>query len=421
MMIGNIRKMIFAAAAASLMTTFSCNKDMYDEEEYKKYVDFVSPVDKVDSTHTWKLATVHSLQVTANTQSGTQSLIILSSDPRSKDADVLARVYMTDGQTANLSFSAPTLNQQFYAALLNADGTYRLKSFMAGQTVIDFTDAIEPVNLYTKLTPQTYTYCFDESFPLPDDYDFNDLVLRISLERTGQKQMSVGVTLAAVGGEKQIAAAIRLVGYEYTDIESITVADGDKPFNDDIPSQSYDIMGSRDLLVGGRNREALLNLFDDAHWAMGDRLSTSYGIFKRKRYNVSSGTGDDYQMMAPHTVTYLVNFKDGSKLNDFTFASIDPFIIDDYNGAFWETHTYEHMMAKVKYEYQASNIKNLPWALEIPNGTFRYPLEGRNMGFIKDGVTFGAYMTTGYSFGEWAEDHTKSADWYFYPTGNMVY
>ena len=413
--------MVFAAAAASLFATISCNKDMYDEGEYKKYVEIVSPVDKVDSLHTWKLATVHQLQVTANTHNGTRRLLILSDDPRSKDVDILTSTYMTDGQTVAVSFSAPTLNQQFYAALLNAEGTYTLQPFAAGQTAISFDDTTDPVRLYTKLTPQTYTYCFDETFPLPDDYDFNDLVLRISLERTGQNQISVGVTLAAVGGEKQIAAAIRFVGYKHTNIESITVAEGDTPFNDDIPSQSYDIMDSRDLLVGGRNDEALLNLFDDAHWAMGDRLSTSYGLFKRKRYNVSSSTGDDYQMMAPHTVTYLVNFLDGSKLNDFTFASIDPFIIADYNGAYWETHTYEHMMAKVKYDYQASDIKNLPWALEIPNGTFRYPLDGVNMGFIKNGVTFGAYMTTGYSFGEWAEDHTKSADWYFYPTGNMVY
>lgn len=420
-MIHNLWKLTFAASILAPMAFTSCNKDMYDEEQYRRYVDLVSPVDTVDTTHTWKLATVHLLRVTANAQSNAQNLLILSADPTTQNADLLAKTDISDGQTVNISFSAPTLSTEFYAALHNADGTYTITSFPDTQSELNFTPQTgTTTNVYTKLTPQTFTYCFDAAFPLPEDYDFNDAVLRISLERTGEKQLSISVTLAAVGCDKQIAAAIRLVGYEYTDIESITAVDG-KAFNNDIPSQSYSIIGSNELLVSGRKREAVLNLFEDAHWAMGDRLSASFGIFTRKMYNVSSGTGDDYQQMAPRTCTYLINFKDGSRLNDFTFESLDPFIIEDYNGSFWEVHTYQHMMAQTKYEYPASDIKNLPWALEIPNGTFRYPYQGINMGFIKNGVTFGAYMTVDHSFGQWAEDHTKSTDWYFYPTGNMVY
>ena len=411
--------MIAVTATASLVAT-SCNKNVFDEGKYKEIVDILSPVDSVDSHHTWKLSTVHKLQITADTQSGVKGVLILSGDPSTQNADILTRTELTDGQTVSISFSAPTLASSFVTALLHADGTYTLQPFSTGQATLTMTDNQLPVSIYRQLTPQTFTYGYDDSYPLPEDFDYNDVVLRIAHERTGPKQVSISVTLAAVGTNKQIAAAIHLAGYQFTDIESVKAVDG-KAFRNDIPGQSFRIINSDDLLISGRQGEAVINLFEDAHWSMGDVVSTDYGILQRKYYNVSSSTSGDYQQIATRTYTYQVNFKDGKNLNDFTFANLDPFTIEDYNGSFWEVHTYEFQQAQIRYEYPASEIKNLPWALEIPDGTFRYPLQGRNMGFIKDGITFGAYMTNGHSFGEWAENRLQATDWYHYPTGNMVY
>lgn len=412
-------KLFLPIGAVAMIATTSCNKDMYDEEEAQKWTDVLSPIDSVDQAHTWKLTTIHQLRVTAGTQTGAQSVLILSADPTMSDASLLARASVSDGQTVSLSFSAPTLSTQFVAAILDAAGQYTLTEFPAGQESV--TVQGNPVNVYTKMSPQTYTYCYNAEFPYPDnDYDYNDLVLRISLERAAKKEVNIGVTLAAVGTNKQVAAAIRLVDYNYSDIDSIVVVDG-QGFSNDIPGQSYEIIGSKNTLINGRNNEAVLNLFEDAHWSMGDRLSTNYGLFQRKYYNVSSSTEGDYQLLSPRTVTYRVYFKDDSRLNNFSFNSIDPFIIEDYNGSFWEVHQYEYISAQTKYEYPVSNIKNLPWAFEIPDANFRHPYQGINIGFIKDGITFGAYMTNGNSFGEWAEDHTKCTSWYLYPTKNMVY
>ena len=75
--------------------------------------------------------------------------------------------------------------------------------------------------------------------------------------------------LAAVGGEKQIAAAIRLAGYKYDEIESVKTLDN-ASFNigaaGDLPEQSGSIT-ERAFLLKSMNGEAVLNLFADAHWA----------------------------------------------------------------------------------------------------------------------------------------------------------
>lgn len=416
----SIFQLFLHVGVVAALTITSCNKkDVYDEEQHKKWTELLSPIDSVDQTHTWQLATTYQLSVTANTQTGAKSVLILSANPNTGNANILTQAYISDGETVTLSFSAPTLSTQFVAAVLDVAGQYTLTDFVAGQESVTVQGT--PVSVYAKMQPQTYTYCYNAEFPYPDnDYDYNDIVLRISLERSAKKEVDIDVTLAAVGTNKQVAAAIRLVDYNYSDIDSIVIVNG-QGFKNDIPSQSYEIIGSKSPLVSGHNKEAVLNLFEDAHWSMGDRLSTDYGLFLRKYYNVSSTTEGDYQLLSPRTFKYRVYFKDDSRLNNFSFDSIDPFIIEDYNGSFWEVHIYKHMLAQTIYEYRVSDIKNLPWALEIPDANFRHPYQGVNIGFIKDGITFGAYMTDGYSFGEWAEDHTKCTDWYLYPTKNMVY
>ena len=74
--------------------------------------------------------------------------------------------------------------------------------------------------------------------------------------------------------------------------------------------------------------------------------------------------------------------------------------------------------------YTGAKIAKLPWAFRIPSGTFRWPLEGVNIGFIINGsILFGAYATEGHSFGEWAMDRNRFLDWYLdkYATPTRVF
>ena len=199
-------------------------------------------------------------------------------------------------------------------------------------------------------------------------------------------------------------------------------------FNDGVPAASLYMFGNTDLLVEGRNKEAIVNLFVDAHWAMTFNASLSYGLFQRKQYNVSNSTGDNYQLRTTRTMSYVIYFKSEKGLNDFTLDSLDPFIITEFGGGNWETHLDVFRDAQVLYEYPSPTIKDLPWALKIPAKEFAYPLEGVEIGYKKKTdsgavAMFGAYVTWGHSFGEWAEDCTKSLDWYQYQyaTANKVW
>ena len=159
---------------------------------------------------------------------------------------------------------------------------------------------------------------------------------------------------------------------------------------------------------------------------MAFNVGVNYGLFQRKKYNVSNSTGDNYQLCATRTLSYVIYFKDDASLNGFTLDTLDPFIITEFGGLNYETHLDIYRDAQVLYEYSTLKFKDLPWALKVPMGDFHYPLEGNEIGFKKKtdtGTTalFGAYMTKGHSFGEWAEDYTKCLDWYLYPVETYVW
>ena len=186
----------------------------------------------------------------------------------------------------------------------------------------------------------------------------------------------------------------------------------------------------------GRNQEAVLNLFCDAHWAMAFNINADYGLFTRKKYNVMDPYSDYYntdvyQSRSERTLSYVITFKKDNQLvinslDNFCQETLDPFIITYYNGGNFETHVEQFKAARVFANYSVASFKDLPWALMVPQGDFRYPQEGNEIGYrkkLESGVVamMGAYATSGHSFGEWAEDHTRFLDWYLYPNTSMTY
>ena len=186
---------------------------------------------------------------------------------------------------------------------------------------------------------------------------------------------------------------------------------------------SLPFIDSRDLLIKGIDDAAVINLFEDAHWATGATRYASEGYIERYKYNVSKTTSSQYDMMSPRTISYVITFKNPSQLDYFTLDLLDPFIIVEYMGTYMEVHAvYRYRSNTALHEYVQPNVAViLPWALTVPDGSFRYPLDGVNIGFAKDGALFGAYMTGGHSFGEWASNRLQAIDWYYYPTANQVY
>ena len=397
----------------------SCEKNVYDEKRHEELIHYYSAVDSVDQQHMWQLSQIKTLRYQVPLGAKYEQLRVYTANPLSDSkAEIMSQVYVSGGQSGVLSINVPYQLTTLYAALVDDNENLVVTSFPSSQINIDFTDATTG-KAAESFKPQTYTYLFEENNPEPGDYDYNDLVLRISQQRTGEKQITINVTISAVGASKMIASCIRLVGYRFQDIDSVYTTTG-KSFNDGINTQMLYFHKETDFLIEGRSHEAVLNLFCDAHWAMAFNLSADYGLFQRKKYNVSTITSDDYQLRATRTLSYVIDFKDGSSLNNFTFDTLDPFIITDYNGGVWETHTEQFKSAQVLHEYFVPSFKDLPWAFMVPQADFLYPLEGYEIGYKKKTESgkvamFGAYATIGHSFGEWAENHNSFLDWYLYP------
>ena len=407
------------------MAMVSCDKNVYNEETHGDLVHYYSAVDSVDQQHMWQLSQTKSLRYQVPSGSSYELLQVYTADPLTNSkAELMNQIYVSSGQSGVLSVSVPYQLTTLYAALVDASGNLAVTSFSSSQSSVDFTN-VTTGTAVSSFTPQTYTYLFEENYPEPGDYDYNDVVLRVSHQRTSENQITIKVTISAVGAAKQIAGCIRLVGYRYQDIDSIYTTTG-KSFNDGINTQMLYFHKDTDFLIEGRNHEAVLNLFCDAHWAMAFNLSADYGLFQRKKYNVSTSTSDDYQLRSTRTLSYVVTFKDGSTLDNFTFDTLDPFIITDYNAGTWETHTEQFKSAQVLHEYFVPSFKDLPWALMVPQADFLYPLEGTEIGYRKKTESgtvamFGAYTTIGHSFGEWAEDHNSYLDWYLYPNTQLTF
>lgn len=421
--------------AAIVVATNSCTShDLFDQQVTQIISDSLSPVDSLDRNHNWLLTKTRSITVEANANVNAQWLKILTDDPRlSEDAEVATQVMITEGQkTYNMSFCFPSIVTTLYAALIDDQGLYTVTAFSPEDRKVDFS---EP--LYTKQNilytpqPQTFVYCYEEEMPdfLKVDFDFNDIILNISYERTGEREIRFHVELAAVGTDRQVGAAIRLKNFKYDEIESVTTVGG-ASFNvntsgQDIPDQILVVHKDRTplLMSNTENKEAVINLFCDAHWATGDLLTENFGLIQRKRYNVGRGT--DFQTMVPREVTYIVTFKEKTGLEYLNFDLIDPFIIKEYNGGIFEVHQFANRNDWVLQEYKIADIVKLPWALTIPYKKFRHTLEGVNIGFKKkDVIGFGAYSSVrGHTFGEWSMNSNLAQDWYLneYATDNQVY
>ena len=418
---------IILGFSAMVGTETSCKKNVFDEAIYDTLIKIQSPVDSVDPSHTWTLSTQKYIIVTANAGTGTKKVQILTDNPMtSEDACVIAQVDMAEGERIGVSISYPSILSTLYAAAVDSTGAYTVSQFNPSNRDVDFSSPIYKKQKLGSLPgPQYYAFCYEQEYPEPGDYDYNDVVMHIALERANPREMYIRVRLAAVGGNQAIAGCLRLPEIDYNDIDTVYTV-GDQTFNKDITEQYMFILKSQDLLMKGLKEEPILYLFADAHWATGDILNADYGMFQRKQYNVTKQSDKNSQLMVPREITFVLRFKTDIRANGMTLDNIDPFIIRQYNGTSMEIHTFNYRKVNALYKYEYIDVGHLPWALVVPDGSFCHPLHGVNMGFrMKDatglGILFGAYAWTGHAFGEWAMSKNKSTDWYFYPDNSNVF
>ena len=418
---------IFLLIATALgLSLESCNKEMFDQQLYNEIITQQFPIDPIDDTHNWELSTRRSIVIKANaSMENMEKVMVLSKNPlTSSDAQIMAETAATtEGGLHTLLFAAPSAQTTFYAAVKTTDKQYAVVPFTTSTREVSF-ESKTVGTLKGDLDYYSFTYCFEENFPEPGDYDFNDCVMRMSvMPGTKKNQVKLIVTLAAAGAKKQIAAAVRLKGYKASDIESVEIEEGNA-FDDGYPLTPRSIPDGS-TFQQGRNGEPVIRLFEDAMWCLTREQPSDNGVLTRYNVNVTRQENETNKKVDPVKRTYIINFKETSNatsmLQNVLTDNLDPFIVVPYNSNYWETHTYQDRLAMVLYEYHDQTAIRITWALCVPSGTFRWPLEGLLIGSYKNGILTGAYREFSHSFGEWAAKKENSRDWFDYPTVSEVY
>lgn len=400
-----------------LLGADSCKKELFDSAAYNEFVDYQFMIDNLDREHDWQLVKSATLFVKA--PGNVYNVQVLTEDPNKSARSEIAANAVCYSNEAELSYTIPITQQQLYLAALNQNGQYiGVVPFNYGEKEVDLNNVtMQNTGFIALPTPQTFTYLYEANFPEPGDFDYNDVVLRINKSYTdASNQVLLTVTLEAVGTQKQVAAAIHLGGFSYEDVLSVEITDGEQmDINFPMPRN---MLGSGDVLLRGRNGEAVIGLFEDGHWAM-TKNKESDGSIMRKILNTTRNETEYYSSIVPTvTKTYCINFKSRELARQLTFENIDPFILEEYNGGIWEVHTYSYKFNDVLkniFRGNASAYDNhVSWCVVVPKNDFRYPVEGMSLGtYSKEtGGLFGPYD----GFVYWMQDHNSNTDWYLKPT-----
>jgi hypothetical protein len=181
-----------------------------------------------------------------------------------------------------------------------------------------------------------------------------------------------------------------------------------------------------DAQLSGQFKDAaVIPLFNDSHLAINPTGVNQSGTVDRVFYNTTEdGTGIN---LSPRAINLKLTFTSAEVAQKVTGALMDVFLIEPYNSAYWEVHTYaykSHQVFNSIWDYdknQQLEVVGYPWAIMVPERDFLYPLEFTPIGSYNFAISGGAYNTTGHKFADWAQMPTVAADWYKYPETSLVF
>ncbi len=419
----------FLCLAVFALSLTSCNKELFDQEQYDELVDNQFMIDNADPNHDWCLTKNKTLTV-KTPDAAIYRVQMLTADPYDVPGAEIAADAVCYGDEAIISFTVPITTNMLYLAALAEDGSYLgVVPYPYGfEQEIELTrQSLTKTGAVTyPPVPQTFTYLYESTFPIPDDFDYNDLVLRISKSYTTlSTQVDLKVAVVAAGTANPFAAAIYLGGVNYDDVMSVEILDGD-PMDEGYSFQRSLITQSG-TLIKGRNGEAVIRLFEHVHWVFNKQL-TDMGAIEGIKYNTSHVVKEHVSAeIDPVVRTFRITCKTREVARSITFDRIDPFLVCNtkydqvMDAGIWEIHTYQYKFTGILRDcFTDKNAydNHVSWALVIPKGDFRYPLEGVSMCTYQKEIdaTFGPYE----GFANWLKNHLTNHDWYLHVTREQL-
>ena len=422
------KNIFFLALTVVALSLTSCSKELFDKEVYDEFVDDQFMIDAVDPNHDWCLTKNDTLLVKAPDAAIYRVQMLTLNPYEHVGAEIVADAVCYGGE-AEITFTVPITTNMLYLAALSEEGIYLgvvpcpyhfYREMEVTQQSLQKSDVI-----YTPM-PQTVTYVYESTFPIPDDFDYNDMVLRITKSNTYQStQVSLTVSLTAAGTANSYAAAIHLGGVKYDDLVSVEIME-DEPMDAGYPFPRTLIKQSG-TLIRGRHGEAVINLFENVHWVFSKKRD-EMGHIPGIKYNTSHVQVENVSADAdPVTRTFRINCKTRETARSITFDRIDPFIINNakideaMDAGTWEIHTYPYKFTGVLWDCftdKEAYDNHISWAMIIPKRDFRYPLEGVSMSTYQESIdaTFGPYE----HFADWLKNHLTNHDWYLHVTREQL-
>lgn len=412
----------------------SCKEDeVFDQGTYNNLIKSSFPVQNVDHNQSWTTIGAATADISVSfSDDGVYDVGLYLEDPINTTQPT--RVYekkITGSGRISTKFSYKEASRVVYVGIYDdkGHGMSQAVSISGGRAAATISASVTASA--KKPTPQhlSMRFLFEDAFPDAGDYDFNDCVFSITpiLDENDPKRVTVNVTAEACGSQKTIGAAIRLVGVTTKMLKSYQrtkdFIDAPQPPENtnlkNLPDGDFTTSGDPDDVTS-----LVMLLFKDIHWVMNPNLGSN-GSVQRFYYNAQRSGQPYYGTANVKTATYVFEFNneiDAQRM--LSQATYDAFIVESYNGSFWEVHTVQNsrkgalvLHADVHrgtyQEYLNAYVRNydignLPWAIMVP-GTAAYPYEG-------------AQITRAYpNFAGWAQNSTANTNWYTRPTSGEVY
>lgn len=268
----------------------------------------------------------------------------------------------------------------------------------------------------TPTDPVSYTYVFEDNFPLVGDYDFNDVVLDVETyyhreKKTNHiKRIQLDVTLAAAGATKALGVGLRIVGINKSAIKEIKTGGDDSRFQESFNSSYNKFRYNNVTYMEDSDPSVVIPIAGEVHNVFGvepgEMVNTGIGVTAKK-----------------YTYEVIIELADQTRTEPpFSKDNLDFFICYQYKSMEqrMEVHLYEFWGygATAAGTIQQENLDlagNNTWAICVPYG-FRYPKETINVSRT-DIPEASAYP----EFIYWAQDRTQYTEWYEHPVEENVY
>ena len=238
-----------------------------------------------------------------------------------------------------------------------------------------------------------YSYAFEDNYPKAGDYDFNDIVLNVTLPAAGNdvKELKYKIDLRAVGAVKQLGAGLRIRGIDKNNVEEISFGAGAAQRTGSLNSGIFE-----NASYEANGNELVIPLFGDAHYV--------YGYTGAQRPMLNTGNAST-PLTDIYTLEVNVKLKNEISVPSVTDGLAFFIAYQGIGQKRTEIHLTHFNSATANGQLADNEVLevikavNNTWALCVPD-KFAYPTET-------------TVITNAYSkFADWAHDQSSTTDWY---------